>query len=57
VAATLGSRPLFITGKSNIDDRIFTTVYEGFQIGKSIATKRGLLDFDYLIKNRFFYFS
>ncbi|CAF4371899.1 unnamed protein product, partial [Rotaria sp. Silwood2] len=41
VAASLGSRPLLTTGKSNTDDRLYTTFYEGFQIGKDIAAKRG----------------
>ncbi|CAF1223687.1 unnamed protein product [Rotaria sordida] len=41
VATSLGSRPLLTTGKSNIDDRIFTTFYEGFKVGKEIANKHG----------------
>ncbi|CAF3251373.1 unnamed protein product [Rotaria sp. Silwood2] len=41
VAASLGSRPLLTTGKSNTDNRLYTTFYEGFQIGKDIAAKRG----------------
>lgn len=41
VAASLGSRPIFTTGKSPIDDRTFGTFYEGFKIGKEIAKKRG----------------
>ncbi|CAF0972895.1 unnamed protein product [Rotaria sordida] len=41
VSASLGSRPLITTGKSPVDDRIYTTFYEGFQIGKDISTKHG----------------
>jgi len=41
VAASLGSRPLLTTGKSAIDDRVYTTFYDGFKIGKDIATKLG----------------
>lgn len=41
VATCLGTRPLYITGKSEIDDRVFSTFYEGFQIGKDIAQQRG----------------
>ncbi|CAF1508780.1 unnamed protein product [Adineta ricciae] len=41
VAATLGTRPLLQHGKSTINDRTFTTFYEGFQIGKETAKYRG----------------
>ena len=41
VAAALGSRPLVTTGKSPIDDRTYSTFYEGFQIGKDLAMKGG----------------
>ncbi|CAF4603019.1 unnamed protein product, partial [Rotaria sp. Silwood1] len=41
VATSLGSRPLITTGKSRIDDRIFTTFYDGFKVGKDIANKHG----------------
>ncbi|CAF5101351.1 unnamed protein product, partial [Rotaria sp. Silwood1] len=41
VAASLGSRPLITTGISTIDDRTYTTFYEGFQFGKEIATRQG----------------
>ncbi|CAF1078128.1 unnamed protein product [Rotaria sp. Silwood1] len=41
VAASLGSQPFNKTGKSTIDDRVYTTVYEGFKIGKHIARKHG----------------
>ncbi|CAF1207542.1 unnamed protein product [Rotaria magnacalcarata] len=41
IPASIGSRPLSTIGKSIIDDRTFATFYEGFQIGKAIATRRG----------------
>ncbi|UJR31657.1 hypothetical protein I4U23_019138 [Adineta vaga] len=41
IAASLGSRPLLLAGKSSIDDRTYTTFYEGFHIGKNIAQQRG----------------
>jgi len=41
VAASLGTRPLYTTGKSEIDDRVYSTFYEGFQVGKDIAYQRG----------------
>ena len=41
VSAALGSRPLVTTGKSPIDDRTYSTFYEGFQIGKDLAMKGG----------------
>jgi hypothetical protein len=41
VAASLGSRPLHTNGKSSIDDRIYTTFYDGFKIGKDTANKHG----------------
>lgn len=43
VAATLGSRSLLSVGKAQFDDRTFTTIYEGFKIGKHIAKKYGIL--------------
>ncbi|CAF1311843.1 unnamed protein product [Adineta steineri] len=39
VAASLGSRPLLTSGKS--DNRVFTTFYEGFKCGKDISNKLG----------------
>jgi len=41
VSASLGTRPLYTNGKSTIDDRVYTTFYDGFQIGKDIANKKG----------------
>ncbi|UJR17526.1 hypothetical protein I4U23_004421 [Adineta vaga] len=41
VAATLGSQPLYTVGISPLDGRPFSTIYEGFQIGKEIANRRG----------------
>ncbi|CAF0726603.1 unnamed protein product [Adineta steineri] len=41
VAASLGSRPLLVKGKCATDDRTFSTFYEGFHIGKAIATQHG----------------
>ena len=41
MAASLGTRPLYTTGKSELDDRVFSTFYEGFQVGKDIANQRG----------------
>ena len=32
---------MYTTGKSEIDDRVYTTFYEGFHIGKDIANQRG----------------
>jgi len=39
VASTLGSRPLFTTGKSG--NHTFATFYDGFKVGKEIANKQG----------------
>lgn len=41
VAASLGTRPLFTTAKSSLNDQVYSTFYEGFQIGKDIANKKG----------------
>jgi len=41
VAASLGTRPLYTTAKSPLDDRTYSTFYEGFKIGKEIASKKG----------------
>ncbi|CAF4457843.1 unnamed protein product [Rotaria sp. Silwood2] len=39
VAASLGSQPFSKTGKSPIDGYVYTTIYEGFKIGRDIARK------------------
>ena len=44
VASSLGSQPLITTGQSELDNRVYRTIYEGFQIGKDIANTRGLLN-------------
>ena len=41
MAASLGTRPLYVAGKSELDGRTFKTFYDGFRIGKDIAHKRG----------------
>ncbi|CAF4017915.1 unnamed protein product, partial [Rotaria sp. Silwood1] len=41
VAASQGSQPFNKTGKSSTDGRVYTTIYEGFKIGKHIARKYG----------------
>ncbi|CAF4515790.1 unnamed protein product [Rotaria socialis] len=41
VAADLGLRPLITKGKSTIDDRVFSTFYEGFKVGRDTANRRG----------------